>query len=139
MAYYNGNYPATYNQLYQQPQFYQQPASFPPFQQQNGGIIFVQGEAAAKSYPLAPGQRVLLMDSEAYRFYIKAVDANGVPLPLQTFDYTEAGAKSAATEEKKEESIDLSEYVKRDEFEALKQIVVTKKPKRRPEEDEDYA
>ncbi len=57
--------------------------------QQAAPIIWVQGEAGAKSFLVAPGQTVQLMDSEAEVFYIKATDASGVPLPLRTFDYKE--------------------------------------------------
>lgn len=51
----------------------QQPA------QQSSPIIWVQGEEAAKSYLCAPGNSVLLMDSEKSSFYIKTVDASGMP------------------------------------------------------------
>ena len=36
----------------------------PYLQQQNNGIIWIQGEAAAKSYLVAPGSTVPLWDSE---------------------------------------------------------------------------
>ena len=74
---YTYNYPYSYT-LQQQ----QQP-------QQSAGINWVQGEAGAKSYALAPNQSVLLMDSENNVFYIKSSDASGMPMPLRIFDYTE--------------------------------------------------
>ena len=40
-------------------------------QGQLGAINWVQGEAGAKSIPVAPGQKILLMDSESERFFIK--------------------------------------------------------------------
>lgn len=55
----------------------------------NNGLIWVQGEQAAKSYPVAPNSTIMLMDSERDSFYLKSVDASGMPLPLRTFDYTE--------------------------------------------------
>ena len=54
-----------------------------------GAPIWVQGEAGAKSFLVAPGQNLILMDSEAEVFYIKATDQSGVPLPLRIFDYKE--------------------------------------------------
>ena len=76
-----GYIPNNYN-AYTMPQ-YQQP------QQQNNGLIWVQGIEAMKSYPVAPGQSVLLMDSESNCFGIKTADVSGMPLPLRIFDYSE--------------------------------------------------
>jgi len=60
------------------------------------GILWVQGEAGAKSYPVAPGKSVMLMDSETDAFYIKSADASGMPLPLRVFDYKERTAQPQA-------------------------------------------
>ena len=62
--------------------------------QQSGGLLWVQGEAGAKSYLVAPGQTLLLMDSERASFYLKSADAGGVPA-LRVFDYTERTAQAA--------------------------------------------
>lgn len=59
--------------------------------QDQNGLTWVQGEAGAKSWFVAPGATVLLMDSEAMRFYLKSADMNGVPA-LRTFEYNEVGA-----------------------------------------------
>ena len=75
----------------------------------NTGILWVQGEAGAKSFLVAPGQSVLLMDSESNSFFIKSSDASGMPLPLRIFDYVERVA------EKKEAA--SSDFITRDEFE----------------------
>lgn len=75
------------------------PASYQPIQPmtqqypQNNGIVWVQGEAGAKSYLVGAGNSVILMDSEDSTFYIKSTDASGMPLPLRTFDYTERKAE----------------------------------------------
>lgn len=96
-----------------------QPMQPPPV----NGIIWVQGEEGAKSYLVAPGNTVFLMDSEREVFYMKTVDANGIPLPLRVFDYTERqqGANGVAkqTTQPAPPTIDLSGYVLRDEFDAL--------------------
>lgn len=51
----------------------------PQYQPQNQGIIWVQGEAAAKSYWVAPGNTVALWDSENPVIYLKSADAGGMP------------------------------------------------------------
>ena len=66
---YGGYYPPMQDQLAQlrsQPYMPQQPAQQSPAQN-SGGIIWVQGEAAAKSYPVSPGSGVLLMDKTTPR------------------------------------------------------------------------
>ena len=100
-----------------QPQMYQN--QYAP--QQHGGLIWVQGIEAAKSYPVSAGQSILLMDSESNAFFIKTADASGMPLPLRIFDYSERtsnNAPKAAQETRTEPSIDLSAYVTRDELES---------------------
>ncbi len=86
-------------------------------QQQSAPIIWVQGEEAAKSYLCAPGNSVLLMDSEKSSFYIKAVDASGMPQPLRVFDYTERTAAQKQPEKEPEQQ--SNNYVTRAEFDAL--------------------
>ena len=80
MALFNSGYPATYQNPYliQQPQ-YAQP--------QQSGIIWIQGESAAKSYLVAPNTSVALWDSERQTVYIKSADASGMP-SMKTLDYT---------------------------------------------------
>lgn len=83
-----------------------------PQQQAGSGLIWVQGEAGAKSYMVAPNTTVLLMDSEKNEFYIKSADASGMPLPLRVFDYTERTQKTAEIEPKDQKG----NYVTREEF-----------------------
>ena len=77
----------------------------------SSGINWVQGEAGAKSYAIAPGQSVLLMDSENNVFYIKSSDSSGMPMPLRVFDYTER------TQQKQTNAQPNNEYITRKEFE----------------------
>lgn len=103
-----------------QPQMYQN-QYMPQTQQQSGGLTWVQGIEAAKSYPVSAGQSVLLMDSESNAFFIKTADASGMPLPLRVFDYSERTANNvpkSSQETHTEPSIDLSAYVTRDELES---------------------
>ena len=55
--------------------------------QNNGGIIWVQGEAGAKSYLVAPNTTVQLWDSESQRIYLKSTDASGLP-SMKILEYT---------------------------------------------------
>ena len=90
-----------------------------PVQQNNNGIIWIQGENAAKSYLVAPNTTVLLMDSESQRFYLKSSDASGMPLPLRVFEYTETtktGAKTAS----EALNVDLSGFATKAEFNAFR-------------------
>lgn len=103
-------------------QQYQAPMQQPVMQQaqppqQTGGIIWVQGEEGAKAYMVAPGNTVLLMDSDGSSFYLKSADASGMPQPLRIFDYVErqAGANRHAQAPMQ----DMGQFVTRQEFEAL--------------------
>ena len=130
MAYYAPFYrPTYYDQMQPNPnmnQFNQQfqppvtpPTTQPMAQQGNNGLIWVQGEAGAKSYLVAPGNTVMLMDSEGERFYLKSADASGMPMPLRIFDYNER--LNATTSDFKAPTSDFSEldgkYITREEFE----------------------
>lgn len=83
MAYNNG-FPVSYQPMYYQPQ-YQQTQNQP--QNANSGIIWVQGEAGAKSYLVAPNTTVQLWDSEDQVIYLKSADASGMP-SMRILDYT---------------------------------------------------
>ena len=106
MAYFNG-FPASYQPMYPQ---YQQPAQ----NTQRNGIIWVQGEAAAKSYLVAPGQTVQLWDSEEKVIYLKSADASGMP-SMKVLDYTIRGeAEAKPTEYATKEDLNaLSERIEK--------------------------
>lgn len=92
MAYFNQTPVAPYQQPYStiapntmniQPTQTPQPNTF----------VWVSGEQAARSYPIAPGATVLMMDSEAQTFYIKKADASGRPFPLEIYDFAPRAAQ----------------------------------------------
>lgn len=86
MAYNNG-FPINYPQMYYQPQFQApQIQNVQQVQNQNSGIIWVQGEAGAKSYLVAPNTTVQLWDSENQVIYLKSADASGMP-SMRILDY----------------------------------------------------
>lgn len=129
MAIFNQGYPMSYapqpymqnSQAVQpQPTVNQQP------QQSYSDMIFVPGKEAAKVYPVARGSSVTLFDSEGDKFYVKTVDASGMPQKLRTFSYVEImdeephGMSSLAAPE-----IDTSQFVTRNEMKTLVDTVDT--------------
>lgn len=115
MAYYYQN---PYLQQPQYPNPMPQQNSFAN-QQQNNGLVWVQGEAGAKSYLVAPNTTVLLMDSENQRFYLKSSDSSGMPQPLRIFEYTEK-PQNAPNKHSGSETIDYSSFATKAEFEAFR-------------------
>ena len=76
---YNPYYPQSYSPYQQAMPQYQQ-------QQNSSGLIWVQGIEAMKSYPVTPGQSVLLMDSESNCFGInRIISINLIILLLISF------------------------------------------------------
>lgn len=115
MAYYNG-YPATYQPMYQQTQTAPQ-----------NGIIWVQGEAGAKSYMVAPNNTVQLWDSESQTIYLKSADASGMP-SMKVLDYTirdrnTANTPPAVTDDK------TGGYATKDEIRAVSEQITALRKK----------
>ena len=79
-------------------------------QPSNSGLLWVQGEAGAKSYLVAPNTTVLLMDSEAQRFYLKSTDGAGMPA-MKTFEYKELVAAPKAEPTYTEPPVSRSEFL----------------------------
>ena len=125
MAYYAPFYRPTYynpmqtDAMNQFNQPIQQPIPQPMAQQTNNGLVWVQGEAGAKSYIVAPGATVMLMDSEGERFFLKSADASGMPLPLRIFDYKERTEmpSQAVSASVSPQNINFDNFVTREEFE----------------------
>lgn len=119
----------------------QPPMPQQPMQQQSSQIIWVSGEAGAKSYLVAPGNTVMLLDAENSVFYLKSADASGMPLPLRIFDYKErtTTAQQAFGGSVTAESVNLDNFVTRKEFDELKASIAsqptTKKSKNNLTED----
>lgn len=103
---------------YQQPMQIQTPmqtAQQP--QTANNGINWVQGEEGARAYMVAPGNTVMLMDSDGSSFYLKSADASGMPQPLRIFDYIERTvAPKTSPQTPQAPGVD---YVTREELNAL--------------------
>lgn len=98
-------YPNFNNSMYQVPQG-----------QQNNSIVWVQGEEGAKAYPIAPGNTVLLMDSESPVIYLKRADLSGRPMQMEIYDMVRRDPDQTPNNE---QMIDLSGYVKMEELDNL--------------------
>lgn len=114
-------YPDRLTQLQNQ---YQQAVNVPqmvPQQQVNQGLLWVSGEIGAKSYLVAPNSTVLLMDSDAQRFYLKSADNAGMP-SLRIFEYTEVTnlPQNAPQTTNLDENVLNDKFVTREEYECLK-------------------
>lgn len=113
----NYNYPYFNAPGYGTTPFYQPPQATQTVQNNGAGIIWVQGEAGAKAYPVAPNTSLLLMDSENKTMYLKSADASGMPA-MRVFDYNERTATPP---------VNTSDYVTREEFGKLASIVESMK------------
>lgn len=105
---------------------YQQAVNVPqmqttPQQQVNQGLLWVSGEVGAKSYLVAPNSTVLLMDSDAQRFYLKSADNAGMP-SLRIFEYKEVtnAPTTPVNAPNLDENVLNDKFVTREEYEGLK-------------------
>ena len=115
-------FPATYAPVY--PYTYQTPpqdAQTAPQSVSNndGGVLFVDGIEGANSWVVQAGRKVFLMDRNANTFYIKSVNPNGMPNPLEIYDYKRRETAQTATESD-------SKYVTHEELE--ERLAALKKP-----------
>ena len=117
---YNNAFPVGYQPMYPQysyvPQQQVVPQPQPAVQQNDNGILWVQGEAGAKSWAVAPGKSVMLMDSESNTFYIKSSDNSGMPMPLRIFDYKERTTQQTQPQVAHPVEVDTSQFVTWDAF-----------------------
>ena len=137
MAFNNG-FPATYTPQYYYPQYaamqqpvMQQSAPVQPMQpiqptqpQQaqanNNNLIWVQGEAGAKSYLVAPNTTVQLWDSESQSIYLKSADASGMP-SMKILDYTirDSAPVNAPVMAQQMQQVNTMDYATRAEIDAI--------------------
>lgn len=93
-------------------------------------VIPVNGEQAAKTYPIEKGRTILLMDFENHRFYIKSIKPNGLESSCDGYSFlsdTEANMQRNQTQQA-QQTIQLSDdfqnrFVSREEFEVLKKSI----------------
>ena len=87
-------------------------------------LIFVLDENAARSYPVANGQKVTLWDKNYPKFYIKAVDMNGIP-SFRKFSFTEDVDQPNIESSKPVQTV-TDEYVTKADFEAFEKKIFGK-------------
>ena len=104
MQQYFPGYPQPFGGIYR-PQYQQ-------VQQTQESIIRVTGMDGAKAYPMTPNSRVALFDDSRDVFYIKMADAGGYPtLAAHTFAPLQ------------ETPAPTPDYVTREEFNQLKELI----------------
>lgn len=84
-----------------------------PQQQAAPSIVWVQSEAEAMTYPIAPNNAVTLWDSNAPVIYLKQADASGKP-SMKIYDLVERNSSPVQTTQT--QSV---EYATKDELAAL--------------------
>lgn len=102
-----------YNPYLQNPylqQYIQQPIQ----QQPQSNLIWVNSEAEARNYPVAPGNTVMLMDNDNPVAYKKSSDLSGRALPLETYDLVRRDPPVDETHQ-----ISMEEYLTRKEFDSF--------------------
>ena len=114
---YGNPYPLQYQQPQAPARSYYTPMAPIPQQQTAPGLIQVTGMEGAKAYPLAPNSVAALFDADRDVMYIKRTDAGGYPTIAA---YTFAPMQEAAPTQQ-------PEYVTRQEFEELKEMIANGK------------
>lgn len=138
-AYQNNSYQQQYSQAGAMQNPYQtQPQSYAA-QQQPVGIVWVDGEVGAKAYQLPAGWPVNapmpLWDTNDTIIYLKSTNQMGMPNPIQKVRYTMEEQPrvapamqsnqamlpgSGSYQEGQQTHQDMSQYVRRDELEQMK-------------------
>ena len=77
-------------------------------------IPFVNGKQSAEAYTMPPNSKIILMDRELPRFYLKQTDASGC-YTVSTYEFKEI----------KEEPVNVNtgDFISRKEFEELKAMI----------------
>lgn len=113
--YFNGNTMPTATQPYGysfSPQPYQPQNSQPTI---NTNKTYVSGIEDVRLYRLPPNSEYIFLDNDKSILYQKKVDSNG-QFEVKAYEITECNASTATVAQS---PIDLSNYVPRNEFEAL--------------------
>ena len=116
-----GNQPAygnPYAARYPQQGYYQPTMPvIPPQPAQPDGLIRVTGMEGARAYPVSPNSVVPLFDADRDVMYIKRTDAGGYPT-IQAYQFSPVQEAAPSVQ---------PEYVTRQEFNELKEMIVNGK------------
>lgn len=131
--YYPQPMPDNLMQMRQQQMMQPAPPSVPQNPVATGGVQWVSSEQEARGYLIAPNSAVALWDSTAPTVYLKQSDASGKPT-LKIYDLVERAETPRTAPQGKG-----VEFVTREEFDRLAELVgeLKGKKKRKVEEDED--
>lgn len=114
-------------QNYPQYQPYQQPIQQTPQIQQSvlpqQIVAWVQSEEEAVKYPLSAGQSIFLMNQNDSYLYMKSIDQLGKPTFIKKRLVDESDSQ--------DKSVDLSEYIRREEIDSLIDNKIQKEVERR--------
>lgn len=88
----------------------------------NSGIIWVNGIEGAKGYIIQPNSSTILMDSEQNCFYLKTTNDAGIP-SIRIFEFQEKIQKQNKNNIDINIDEKLKDYVPRKEFEEIKNIL----------------
>lgn len=81
-------------------------------------FAWVYGDAGAEAFPVAPGKTVLLMHYNEPILYVKSVDMNGRPLPMEVYELVRRNSGySQAPQITQQPQMNMNEYVKKSELE----------------------
>ena len=104
--------------------YHQAPAVPPPLMpamqgRQNNMILdWVQGPEAASAYYVEPGRGAILMDINRHTFYLTSRGEDGIPRPLQSFDYYQRQSQPET-----QNYTDKTDYVPRSEYNELERRI----------------
>ena len=104
---------------------YQQPRQPAP------SVAYVQGESAAKAYPVTPGQIMYLFDTETDLMYVKSTDQSGIPSPIRIFRYKEETQSGKEIQSERQSNI-----VTREEFDKFREEIRNEIRRRKKPEDQ---
>ena len=93
------------------------------------GLTWVDGEVGAKAWQMPqgwpPNQPIALWDTNDTVIYLKSINPMGMPNPIQKAHYKlegmQSGEKNQGYSGDTEPKIDMTQYVKRDDLERMKQ------------------
>ena len=120
---YKGQYQQPIPQMQQNiPQQTMQMPIQPTPQKTTNDIIWVQGEAGAKGFLVAPNNTVVLWDTENPVIYVKSADASGIP-SMRVLDFIERNGNSQNNGENAPTTHKCTcgdKFITKEEFNALK-------------------
>lgn len=106
---------------YPQQNYMAQAQQTQPQQIQNGGLISVRSEMEARNYPIAPGNSITFKDENSPYVYTKTMGFSQLDRPtFEKFRLVKEEAVEASNLAQPQQPVNLSDYVKKSEFDLLR-------------------